>query len=341
MPESSAVRSAWILSVLLLVSLLGHRAHAHYLDIAQFSLYNTDTPLNFGLQVTLPLHLDPGLPITVPAACALEHRSHVRRSTTWRMDLNVQCRPNATGVLQTQWGRDGATVRRHTQDGRSVSRVIGGGVPGVRLPLPDPFAVWDDVAEPGPAQTARHYLTMGAVHVLVGWDHLAFVFCLTLLAGGLRLIALITAFTVGHSLSLGLAHFGVIQLSIAPVEAIIALSIVFMAREAWLRHVPHAAGRVTTASRRMFITVFFGLIHGLGFASVLGDLGVEPTQRVLALVFFNVGVELGQIAFVLAVLAAGLVLKRVFSAYWLLPGASAVVGGLGVFWTIERVFLVG
>ncbi|MFN2329559.1 MAG: HupE/UreJ family protein [Chromatocurvus sp.] len=341
MQRVGIARGVSILLLLLLFAALGaQRAHAHYLDIAQFSVYPGDDPLQLRLQVSLPLHLDPGLPITLADDCVLQQRAQTRRSTTWRVDLDVLCRTQAAGVLQTQWGRDGATLRHHAQDGSAVSRIIGGGAPGVTLSLPDPF-VGQEPAEQGRVQTAGHYLSMGAVHVLIGWDHLAFVLCLTLLASGLRLIALVTAFTLGHSLSLGLAHFGVIKLSTAPVEAIIAMSIVFMAREAWLQQVPGSTGVATSGLRRMLITVFFGLIHGLGFASVLGDLGVEPSQRFLALVFFNVGVELGQIAFVLAVVAAVYALRRLPAERWLLPGLTAGVGGLGVFWTFERLLLAG
>lgn len=194
-------------------------------------------------------------------------------------------------------------------------------------------------AAPGMVQSAMHYLYLGAVHVLMGWDHLAFVFCLTLLARGLSLLGLITAFTVGHSLSLGLAHFGLIKLPVAPVEAVIALSIVFMAREAWLCRVPGTAGAAGSARSRLLITAFFGLIHGLGFASVLGDLGVSSSQRALALIFFNAGVEVGQVAFVLAAVALGLVVRTISLERWLLPGLTAGIGGTGVFWTLERVLL--
>lgn len=204
-------------------------------------------------------------------------------------------------------------------------------------PTDDALSMVSDPVDPGVVQTAMHYLYLGAVHVLIGWDHLAFVFCLTLLASGLSLIGLITAFTLGHSLSLGLAHFGLIQLPVAPVEAIIALSIVFMAREAWLCRVPGSVGAAGSARSRPLITAFFGLIHGLGFASVLGDLGVSSSQRALALVFFNAGVEVGQVAFVLAVVALGLVVRKVSLQQWLLPGLTAGIGGMGVFWTLERV----
>lgn len=342
--RGSPTRCGGLALVMLLSVLWGERASAHYLDIAQLSLYPGDDPMKFRLQVTLPLTLDPSLPVSLPPACTPVRRDHVRLDTAWRVTMAVACAADAAGHLQTRWGRDGATLRIHAPGGGDglVLRTLAGASPGVRLPLPDPSRALNagDAVGPGLAATAMHYLSMGAVHVLIGWDHLAFVFCLTLLARGLSLIALVTAFTLGHSLSLGLAHLGFLHIPIAPVEAIIALSIVFMARDAWLRHRDGAAGDALAVRKRLLVTGCFGLIHGLGFASVLGDLGVSASERIIALAFFNIGVEAGQVAFVLAVLFAGWGLRQLRLETGVLRGATAAVGGLGVFWAVERVLLV-
>jgi hypothetical protein len=177
---------------------------------------------------------------------------------------------------------------------------------------------------------AVEFTRQGVVHIGLGWDHLAFLLCLCLMFQGVRLGVLITAFTLGHSLSLGLAFFEVLTVPMPPVEAIIALSIVLMAREA-LRDDERGF------RRPVLIVTGFGLLHGLGFASALGELGVGHAERWPALLFFNLGVELGQIAFVLAILGIAVLLGR------LVPLAAARVavlygvGVVGAFWGFERV----
>jgi len=323
------------LFTLLLLAAYTAPASAHYLDIAQFSLYPDQDPLQFQLQATLPLTLDPLLPVELPPGCTLLGREQNLFSESWRVDMRVSCATDQPGSIQTRWGRDGFMVRQYALDGSSASGMFSGKQPGASLPVPD----WDAAGPAGQTlvQTAQRYLNLGAVHVLVGWDHLAFVFCLTLLASGWPLIGLITAFTVGHSVSLALAHFGLVRLPIVPVEAIIALSIVFIAREAWLRHFAYQAASQSSYGSRVVLTVLFGLVHGLGFASVLEGLGVSAADTVIALAFFNIGVEVGQIAFVIAVLVTLHLLERLDVRRLLVPAMTGAVGGMGLFWTVERV----
>ena len=150
-----------------------------------------------------------------------------------------------------------------------------------------------------------------------------------------RLITTVTAFTLAHSLTLALATLGFVQIPQRPVEAVIALSIVFVAAE-----ILHGmAGRPGITARQPRLVAFtFGLLDGLGFAGALGDIGL-PTQAIpLALLCFNVGVELGQLAFIAAVLAVGALLRRLRVAWppwsWYVPPYA--IGGVAAYWTIAR-----
>jgi len=183
------------------------------------------------------------------------------------------------------------------------------------------------------------WLGHGIEHILTGWDHLAFLLGLLLvleLRLDRRLLATLTAFTVAHSITLALAATDVVRVASAPVEASIAASVVLVAREA-LRDQP-------TALRRWpwLVAGAFGLVHGLGFAGALQAIDLPAGSLVTALVGFNVGVELGQLAVVLAVVAAArllsrLVLDRHGGAAWTYRGVCYALGGLGACWLIGRV----
>lgn len=194
----------------------------------------------------------------------------------------------------------------------------------------------------------RDYVSLGFIHILLGWDHLLFVWMLVLLAPNLRhLLWIITAFTLGHSLTLGLAAFSLIKIPILPTEAFIALSIVFMAAEV-LRY--HKNGIDTlTLKYPGLISIGFGLFHGLGFSSVLQDLRTDNGPILWQLAGFNIGVELGQIVFVAVLLITGHICKTrlIFAKKWFVghqklfnfTAAQAIsigCGSLAAFWFIER-----
>ena len=145
--------------------------------------------------------------------------------------------------------------------------------------------------QPGPLMVLRAYVGLGVEHILFGVDHLLFVLCLLLLVKSLRqLLATITAFTLAHSITLAAATLGFIHVPTAPVEATIALSIVFLASEL----VRGEAGRgAVTRSYPWLVAFSFGLLHGLGFAGALAEVGLPQGEIPLALFAFNVGVELG------------------------------------------------
>jgi hydrogenase/urease accessory protein HupE len=191
--------------------------------------------------------------------------------------------------------------------------------------------------KPTVGQTMYTYLALGIQHILLGADHLLFVLALLLLINNTRkLILTISAFTISHSITLSLASLHIIDIPVPPVEAIIALSIVFVAAEI-LRV---QTGHDSLTYRRPWIVAFsFGLLHGLGFAAALGHIGLPQNAIALALVMFNVGVEIGQLLFVFAYLvmiriAAGL-LTESRTGWQKVP--PYVIGSLSSFWVVERI----
>ena len=214
-------------------------------------------------------------------------------------------------------------------------RLLDGTSHTVRLrPVATSFVV---PAEPSAWQVATTYLALGVEHILSGIDHLLFVLALLLLVkGGWMLLKTITAFTIAHSITLALASLGVLQVPGPPVEAVIAVSIVFLASEL----ARSQAGRGGLAQRFPWIVAFsFGLLHGLGFAGALAEIGLPQGQIPLALFQFNVGVELGQLMFVAAMLLASWVLGRlkVPQPAWARSVPAYAIGAIAVFWTLQRV----
>jgi hydrogenase/urease accessory protein HupE len=195
-------------------------------------------------------------------------------------------------------------------------------------------------------RTAREYLQLGVEHILTGVDHLLFVLALLLLVrGGQRIVATISAFTVAHSVTLALATLGWLRAPQAPVEACIALSIAFVAREI----VVSARGTPGLTERRPWLVAFgFGLLHGLGFAGALRDVGLPHHALAAALFSFNLGVEIGQVLFVAAFLAVARVADygarqlRAASVPWFRSRFARsvcghAIGALAMLWTIERI----
>lgn len=190
-------------------------------------------------------------------------------------------------------------------------------------------------ARPALSQVALTYLVLGVEHILAGIDHLLFVLALVMIVTGLRrLFWTITAFTLAHSITLAGATLNWFWLPSAPVEAIIALSILLLAVEI----VHREQGRVGATERWPWLVAFlFGLLHGFGFAGALQEVGLPAQAIPAALLFFNVGVELGQLIFVCAVLALGLLCRRLPVAKYGAGLLAYGIGSVGAFWTIERV----
>jgi len=214
-------------------------------------------------------------------------------------------------------------------------------------------------ARPSAFEVIRTYTVLGIGHILGGVDHLLFVLALLLLVRGLgRLIATVTAFTLAHSVTLAAATLGFVHVPSAPVEATIALSILFLASELArqpLATEPSAAGRAASGSaptgtrsvdaradltaRFPWLVAFsFGLLHGFGFAGALSEVGVPQRAVPLALLFFNVGVEIGQLLFIASVLSLGWLVRRaaVRAPGWWPRAAAYGIGSVAAFWVVQR-----
>ncbi len=212
-------------------------------------------------------------------------------------------------------------VRIELADGRQIQRVLRRSEPSMIVPeRATRFGVF------------RDYLAIGFEHILGGADHLLFVFGLFLLCTGFGPLAkTVTAFTVGHSITLSLAALGYAQLPSGPIEVLIAASVLALAvdlardaaRPTWMRRFPWP------------MALLFGLLHGLGFAGALREVGLPDGEIPMALFSFNVGIELGQLAFVAVLLVLAPLVRRIPMP---LPRRAAiyVMGSLAAFWMIER-----
>ena len=185
------------------------------------------------------------------------------------------------------------------------------------------------------SQVASTYMLLGIEHILLGVDHLLFVLALLLLVPGKRkLIWTITAFTLAHSLTLAAATMGWVHVPQKPVEAVIALSILFVAMEI----VHWRQGRPGITRQWPWLVAFtFGLLHGFGFAGALSAIGLPENAIPLALLFFNLGVEAGQLVFIAAVFLVWFVLRRLTWPQWAWRVPVYIIGSLAAFWTIDRI----
>lgn len=305
-----------------------------------------------------------------PAYLGLEERSADSFSVVWKLPVKDGMVRDVMPVFPEQCGLEMQPFAEITDDAKIRRGLLTCGdaglgdghveVPGLANSLMDTlfYIAWLDgdtrhhMLKPGEKLSlaerepplVNDYLAFGFEHILGGYDHLLFVLALLLIVSGKRSIfKTVTAFTVGHSITLALASLGMITLSPAPVEALIALSIAFLAAEAIYIH----RGRQSlTASRPWVVAILFGLLHGLGFAGALKEVGLPHGDIPLALLFFNLGIEAGQLAFVLVVLGslaaaqwgmkviAPQMIKGDLSRFALVPAYT--IGAVGVFWALDR-----
>ncbi len=192
---------------------------------------------------------------------------------------------------------------------------------------------------------AKQYTVAGIEHILIGTDHLLFVVCLMLIAGSFkRLLLTVTGFTVAHSITLSLATLNIFRLPTELVELLIALSILLLAVEI-IKHRREGHKDSFTWRYPVSVSAVFGLLHGFGFAVVLQELGLPASMKVQALLFFNIGVELGQLAFIMAILALVAAVTRIaiVSKHQarLTEVAVYAIGTCSAYWLFERsAFLV-
>ena len=219
-------------------------------------------------------------------------------------------------------GPAGAVVRAVLRDGRVVERLLLASDPWLVVPAAE--GVWEAL---------RGYVALGVQHILGGPDHLLFVFGLVLLGGAFRRVAaIVTAFTLGHSLTLAAAVLGLVALPAPPIEAAIAASVFVLAVE-----LARDPGQPSLLRRRPWMmAALFGLLHGLGFAAALTEAGLPSASIPAALLGFNAGIELGQVLFVAAVLVLGGVLATVRVPGWARWVPVYTMGSLSAFWFLQR-----
>ena len=275
------------------------------------------------------------LVIELPAACIEQTAPTIRRLASGDQAVyrSVRCGPgrHEVTVAGIQAGVVDLLVRLENQAGDHSVRVVTSADPRFALEARGEASLF-----------AR--INLGLEHILTGYDHLAFVAGLVLLLERLRRILIaVTAFTLAHSVTLSLAALGIIGLPSPPVEAVIALSIVYLAAE--IVHARRRPQQELPAARIWTAALGFGLLHGFGFAGALHEAGVPENERVLTLLLFNLGIEIGQVAFVLvwaALLAlAGRLLRlarnRIDQPMLRLQTVLAyALGSIASFWTIER-----
>jgi hydrogenase/urease accessory protein HupE len=221
-----------------------------------------------------------------------------------------------------------ALVRIEFADGTSWTQRLTPGQPSASIPARQSvFAV------------AGVYVKLGVEHILTGVDHLLFVLALIIITrGGWKLVKTVSAFTVSHSITLTAATLGFVHVPQPPVEAVIALSIVFVACEI----VHSREGRSGLTERWPWIVALtFGLLHGLGFAGALSEVGLPQGHIPLALLFFSIGIEAGQLLFIAVVLTSVATVRRIRIP---LPRWSELIppyaiGSVAMFWVIQRAAL--
>jgi hydrogenase/urease accessory protein HupE len=322
----------------------------------------------YGLTFLLALHgvsfaheLRPGfLEITQTASETYDVRFKVPARGDMRFALYVRLPDECADTAPVRTERTGTAIvegrlvscpggladRRVSIDGLAgtftdvVARVelADGAVQGARLTPDQPY--FTIAAAPTWLDTARTYFLLGVEHILLGFDHLLFVLALLILVRNTwMLLKVITAFTVAHSITLAVAALDVAHIPQAPVEAVIALSIMFVAAET----LPQRRNGHDLANRAPWIIAFaFGLLHGLGFGGALKEIGLPQSDVPLALLTFNLGVEAGQVLFVLAVLGLMAVVNMVFEFKrpWARAAIGYSIGSLAAVWFIQRVALM-
>jgi len=215
-------------------------------------------------------------------------------------------------------------VRMSWLDGRKASAIVRASRPWYVVP-----------ADQSGWSVAWEYLTLGVRHILFGFDHLLFVASLMLIVRDWRvLVKTITAFTLAHSITLALATFGLVTLPGPPVEAMVALSILLVAAEAVRME---RGERSLTITWPWLVAFAFGLLHGFGFAGAMLELGLQRQDVPVALLFFNVGVEIGQLTFIAAILAVATSARLIFTLGRPVRVAGAYgVGAVAAVWTVDR-----
>jgi hydrogenase/urease accessory protein HupE len=314
--------------VVIMASLPGHAHEVRpaYLDLSEvrpgeFSVL-WKTPLRGAMRLSLDPAFSGPVEILTPVSARTTGDAAVQ---TWRLRTE-SLRGQTLRITGLEATLTDALVRIAFADGTDWVQRLTPRVPAITIP-----------ARPSAGEVAGTYFVLGIEHILLGIDHLLFVLALLLLAAGpWQLVKTVTAFTVAHSITLALATLGIVHVPSAPVEAVIALSIVFVAAEILRAR----DGRTDLAARMPWIVAFiFGLLHGFGFAGALSEVGLPAGHIPVALLFFNFGVETGQLLFIAGVLALIAMVTRIRVDWprWTEMAPPYAIGSLAMFWVLQRV----
>lgn len=320
----------WLwLACLLLFGIVGHAHEVRpaYLELREEGAGEFQvlwkTPMRGELRLALSPEFSGQTRILTPVSSRLTGSAAVQ---TWRFKAVDPLRGQSLRIAGLEGTMTDALMRVEFADGSTWLRRFTPHEPAATIPAGK--SAWS---------VAGEYSKLGVEHILLGPDHLMFVLALLLITrGGWRLVKTVTAFTVAHSITLALAALGFVHVPQAPVEAVIALSIVFVAAEILHAH----EGRQGITARAPWLVAFtFGLLHGFGFAGALSEIGLPEGHIPLALLFFNVGVELGQLLFIAAVLSFIVLLRRVRFRFpdWAGRLPPYAIGSVAMFWAIQRV----
>ncbi|MCC6886915.1 MAG: HupE/UreJ family protein [Hyphomicrobiales bacterium] len=304
-----------------------HEVRPSYLELTEVRADEFDILFKTPMRGDLRLALAPAFSGKTEPLAPTEARATGDASVqTWRIRTVDRLRGQKIGIIGLENTMTDALVRVAFLDGSTWVRRLTPQEPVATVPERQSF--WS---------VAGLYLKLGIEHILLGIDHLLFVLALLIIAReAWLLIKTVTAFTVAHSITLALATLGYVHVPSAPVEAVIALSIVFVAREI----IRVQQGEVGLTARLPWLVAFtFGLLHGLGFAGALSEVGLPEGHVPLALLFFNIGVEIGQLLFIAAVLGSMAILKRIRIAWpdWARSVPAYAIGSVAMFWVIARV----
>jgi hydrogenase/urease accessory protein HupE len=317
-----------LLSVLLSQSALAHRFAPSLLKVNEIGAghYNMvwKTPAQGTSNIPLRPEWPDGCEITSASPVQMEGTGKV---SSWQMKCSGLGDDGLVGEILGVAGlgpnQASAMVMVNLLDGRSYQEVLNAEQPSFVIP-----------AESSAGAVARDYSLLGIKHIWGGIDHLLFVFGLLLLVGGgARLLWTITAFTVGHSVTLSLVTLGFFNFPVALVEFTIALSIFVLAVELTRE------GRNDLLWRNpWWLAGGFGLLHGMGFAGALAETGLPQDNVPMALLFFNIGIEIGQIAFIFAAIGLWYLLRKPMAPWQqrLRPLPVYLLGALSAMWCIER-----
>jgi hydrogenase/urease accessory protein HupE len=320
-----------LLTVLLLASLAvnvnAHRLQPAYLEINEQSAGKFSILWKRPFVAGRPMNINPQLSadcsnITEPVVQTLATGAVER----WLVDCGNSGMINETIVIAGLSATQTDTLLR-------VQLIDGSMHTTVLRPDSPSFLVPEKASK---SKVAGSYLMLGIEHILGGFDHLLFVLGLLLIVRSTSLlIKTITAFTIAHSVTLAMAALGFVHVPQAPVEAVIALSIIFLATELAKQH-RGETGLTTKAPWLVALT--FGLLHGFGFAGALTEVGLPQSDIPLALLFFNVGVEVGQLMFVSGVLVVIWMINKMKFRWpvWVEHGPAYAIGSMAAFWFIQR-----